>query len=87
MQLVAAPAARRPGRLGLVVPKKALPLAVDRNRVRRMLRATQRAARPAVLDFDVILRLKRGCHRTEFREVAAEAGRLIAALVEKGASP
>ncbi len=87
MQLVAAPAASLPGRLGLVVPKKALPLAVDRNRVRRMLRAAQQAARPAVLDFDVILRLKRGCPRTEFRKVAAEAGRLIAALVEKGASP
>jgi ribonuclease P protein component len=87
MQLVAAPAASRPGRLGLVVPKKVLPLAVDRNRVRRMLRAAQQAARPAVLDFDVILRLKRGCQRTEFRKVAAEAARLIAALVEKGASP
>ena len=64
-----------------MVPKKALPLAVDRNRVRRMLRAAQRAARPSVLDYDVILRLKRGCPRTEFRLVAAEATRLIAALV------
>jgi ribonuclease P protein component len=80
VQLIAAPAPNPPGRLGLVVPKKVLPLAVDRNRVRRMLRAAQRAARPAVLDYDVILRLTRGCPRTEFRQVAAEATRLLAAL-------
>jgi ribonuclease P protein component len=64
-----------------VVPKKALPLAVDRNRVRRMLRSAQRAARPAILDYDVILRLKRGCPRSEFPAVAADAAKLLAALV------
>ncbi len=42
LQLVAAPAARSPGRVGLVIPKRVLPLAVDRNRVRRMLRAAAR---------------------------------------------
>jgi ribonuclease P protein component len=66
-----------------VVPKKALPLAVDRNRVRRMLRATQRAARPAVLEYDVILRLKRGCPRAEFSHVAAEAAKLLSMLVAR----
>jgi ribonuclease P protein component len=86
VQLVAAPASNPPGRLGLVVPKKVLPLAVDRNRVRRMLRAAQRGARPAVLDYDVILRLKRGCPRTEFRAVAAEATRLLAALVGRSSA-
>ena len=80
MQLVALPAARLPGRAGLVVPKKVLPLAVDRNRVRRMLRATHVAARPAVLGYDVILRLKRGSSRAEFRAVAADAARLLATL-------
>jgi len=84
LQLVAAAASKPPGRLGLVVPKKALPLAVDRNRVRRILRAAQQAARPAVLDYDVILRLKRGCPRAEFRQVAAEATRLLATLVAQG---
>jgi ribonuclease P protein component len=83
VQLVAAPAVNPPGRFGLVVPKKALPLAVDRNRVRRMLRATQQAARPGILDYDVILRLKRGCPRTEFRDVAAEAATLLSALVAR----
>jgi ribonuclease P protein component len=66
-----------------VVPKKVLPLAVDRNRVRRVLRAAQQAARPAVLDYDMILRLKRGCRRSEFRQVAADATRLLGTLVAR----
>ena len=80
MQLVALPAARIPGRAGLVVPKKVLPRAVDRNRVRRMLRAAHVAARPAVLGYDVILRLKRALTRAEFRAAASDAARLLAAL-------
>jgi len=84
VQLVAAPASNPPGRFGLVVPKKVLPLAVDRNRVRRILRVAQRAARPEVLDYDMILRLKRPCPRTEFRSVAAEATRLLATLGARG---
>lgn len=83
MQLVALPAARLPGRAGLVIPKKLLPLAVDRNRVRRMLRAAHVAARPAVLDYDVILRLTRGSPRAEFRAVAADAARLMASLAAR----
>jgi len=82
--LLAAPAARIPGRVGLVVGKKALPLAVDRNRVRRMLRESLRQARPALEAYDVILRLKRGCPRTEYACVAADAAALIASLVGKG---
>ena len=64
-----------------MVPKKALPRAVDRNRVRRMLRAAQQAARPAILEYDVILRLKRACPRSEFPAVRADAAKLLAALV------
>jgi ribonuclease P protein component len=74
-------AARVPGRVGFVIGKKALPLAVDRNRVRRMLRESMVKARPAVEAYDVILRLKRGCERAEFRRVAAEASQLLGALV------
>jgi ribonuclease P protein component len=76
-----------PGRVGFVIGKKALPLAVDRNRVRRMLREAVRAARPGIESHDVILRLKRGCPRHEFRLIAAEAGRLLAALAASAAVP
>ena len=80
MQLVAVPAARVPGRAGLEIPKKVLPRAVDRNRVRRMLRAAHVAARPAVLGYDVILRLLRVLPRSQFRAIAADAARLLATL-------
>ena len=63
-----------------MIGKKALPLSVDRNRVRRMLREAVRHARPGIESHDVILRLKRGCPRHEYRRVAAEAARLLAAL-------
>jgi ribonuclease P protein component len=80
LQLIAAPAARSPGRIGFVIPKKVLPLAVDRNRVRRILRAAAQASRPGILEFDVILRLKRACARVEFAALAVDAGRLLASL-------
>jgi ribonuclease P protein component len=70
-----------------VIGKKALPLSVDRNRVRRMLREVVRAARPGIESHDVILRLKRGCPRHEFRLIAAEAARLLAALSVAPAAP
>jgi ribonuclease P protein component len=80
LQLGAAPARTAPGRVGYVVGKKALSRAVDRNRVRRVLRVAVAAARPAIETHDVILRLKRGCTAAEVRAVATEAAALLAAL-------
>ncbi|MEP7180792.1 MAG: ribonuclease P protein component [Betaproteobacteria bacterium] len=80
VQLLSMPASRVPGRAGFVLARKALPRAVDRNRIRRLFREALRRARPAIEAHDVILRLKRGCPRTQFRAVGAEAGRLLAAL-------
>ncbi len=84
LQLLAVPASREPGRAGLAVGTKALPLAVDRNRVRRLLREELRRARPDIEASDVILRLKRGCPRAEFPRVAAEARALLDALRARG---
>jgi len=81
LQLVAAPAREAPGRIGFVIGKKALRNAVDRNRVRRVLRVAVAGQRPGIEAFDVILRLKRGCARREVPAVAAEATALLAALV------
>ena len=81
LQLIAAPAGAPPGRVGYVVGRKAFPRAVDRNRVRRLLREAVRRARPGIEAFDMILRAKRGCPRQETRRFAAEADRLLAALV------
>ncbi len=74
------PAQRACGRVGFVIGRRALPRAVDRNRVRRMLRETLRASRPAIERFDLILRLKRGAMRSELAQVRAETLRCLAAL-------
>ncbi len=81
LQLVAAPAATRPGRTGYVISRKTLPRAVDRNRLRRKLRELVRALRPAVADFDIILRVKRCANRVEQDAATAEAQRLLSALL------
>jgi ribonuclease P protein component len=80
VQLISVKAARACGRTGFVIGRKALPLAVDRNRIRRMLRVAVRRAGPAIAGHDVILRLKRGAPRTEFPRIVAEAEQLLAAF-------
>lgn len=80
LQVVAAPARARPGRVGFVIARKTLRSAVERNRVRRVLRVAVHAARPGAEAFDMILRLKRGCRRDEVRAVAAEARALLSTL-------
>jgi ribonuclease P protein component len=81
------PARHVPGRAGFVIPRKSLPRAVDRNRVRRLFREALRSARPAVEAFDVILRLKRGCAPAAFDAVAAETAQLLASLATARADP
>jgi ribonuclease P protein component len=80
LQLVSTVAERACGRVGFVIGRKALPLAVDRNRVRRMLRGALRDARPAIDRFDLIVRLKRGAPRAEFPRILREATALLVAV-------
>jgi len=78
-------AARECGRAGIVIGKKALPRAVDRNRIRRMLRVRLWEARPAIERYDLVLRLKKAAPRAEFHLIADEASRLLSAIVGNGA--
>ena len=78
--MIAAPAAEAPGRVGYVIARKSMRLAVDRNRLRRKLREAVRAARPAIEAFDIILRVRRNVARSEIGDAAAEAPRLFAKL-------
>jgi ribonuclease P protein component len=87
LQLLFLPARLASGRAGYAIPKKVLALAVDRNRIRRVLREAVRAARPPVAEYDVVLRLKRGCPRADARMVAADARRLLAGLSGDGKRP
>jgi ribonuclease P protein component len=80
LQLIAMTAARQPGRTGFVISRKALARAVDRNRVRRMLRVRLRDARPAIDGYDLIVRLKHGTRRADFARIVAEAARLLDGL-------
>lgn len=86
LQLIAARAAQPPGRVGYVIGRKVMPLAVDRNRLRRCLREMIRGARPALEAFDVILRIKRNVARTEIDLVLGEARQLLARLSEAAES-
>jgi len=83
VQLVAVTAAQTPGRIGYVIGRKTLPRAVDRNRLRRRLRETVRAMRPALMSYDVILRVKKVANRMELDAAVSEAAELLQALVAR----
>ena len=87
LEIIAMPSARECGRVGMVIGRKALPRAVDRNRIRRMLRVVLRHARPAIGSFDLIVRLKRGVPRHRFPLIAADAAQLIASVAMQSRSP
>jgi ribonuclease P protein component len=80
VQLLALPAAEAPGRIGYVIGSRHLPRAVDRNRLRRMLREIFRARRGAAGRFDIVLRLRGACSAAELASVAAEAASLLDVL-------
>jgi ribonuclease P protein component len=83
VQLVAAAAVQTPGRIGYVIGRKTLPRAVDRNRLRRRLRETVRAMRPALVSYDLILRVKNVANRMELDAAVSEAASLLQALVAR----
>ena len=78
--MIAAPAAQDPGRVGYVIGRKAMPRAVDRNRLRRCLREIVRASRPAVERFDIILRVRQRVRSTDITLAVTESRQLLATL-------
>ena len=83
LQLVALPTDGA-GRVGYVIGRKLLARAVDRNRLRRMLREVIRTRRAATSAFDVIVRLRRPCGAKDFAGAVAEASALLDALGSRG---
>jgi ribonuclease P protein component len=81
LQLIAAPAMRDPGRVGYVIGRKAMPRAVDRNRLRRRLRESVRACRPAIERFDIILRVRQRVRRADIADAIGESRLLLAGLI------
>ena len=78
MQLISAPAAKPLGRAGFVVSRKALRRAVDRNRLKRLLREMLRAARRDANALDIVIRLKPNVPSGRLAEAVGEAARLLA---------
>ncbi len=78
MQLVSVRAAKPLGRAGFVVSRKSLPRAVDRNRLKRLLREMLRATRADATLLDIVIRLKRPVPTHLFDEAVAEAARFLA---------
>ena len=80
VQVLAVPAAEGTGRIGYVIGRKQLPRAVDRNRLRRLLREAARLRRPVTRSFDIVVRLRDACPRADVSGVAAEAASLLDGL-------
>jgi ribonuclease P protein component len=80
LQLVAAPATAGVGRVGYIIGSRQLRRAIDRNRLKRMLREAIASRREQLNAFDVVLRLRRACTPEELKIAAAEAAALLDAL-------
>jgi len=80
IELVVAGSTHVPGRVGLVVGRKVLPRAVDRNRFKRKLREVLRRERPHLQGYDVIVRLKRAAPGEELDAAILEADGMIGLL-------
>jgi len=78
VQIIAMPAALPLGRFGLVVGRKALPRATDRNRFKRLVRVAMRHQRAEALAFDLVVRLKGPVKRAGVDAAAGEAVQVLA---------
>ncbi len=83
--------ARRNGlerhRLGLIIAKKQVPRAVDRNRIKRMAREVFRHCPPSRAGLDVIVLARRGLERMDKRALSAILRKQWQALTETACAP
>jgi ribonuclease P protein component len=85
LQVIARGATGSAGRLGFVVSSKLLARAVDRNRVRRVVREAVRVRRPQIEAYDLIVRLRRAPSRLRGRELNQEISMLLDSLTGRRA--
>lgn len=70
-------------RLGMVTAKKVAPRAVDRNRVKRIVREVFRLWRPRLSGLDVVVRLRRCPARDQGPGARRELERFLAELAQQ----
>jgi len=85
VRLIATPAKGTVGRVGFVIGKRELKLAVDRNYARRLMREAVRLRRPGIERFDIVLRLRSPCERADLAELGSEAATVLDALLKSRA--
>jgi ribonuclease P protein component len=78
MQLIVAATDAPQGRVGFVISRKALKRAVDRNRLRRQVRAMLADHATTMVAFDLIVRVRAPLARADLPAAALEARALLA---------
>jgi ribonuclease P protein component len=69
LEILAAPNGLNYARLGLIVPKKIIPTAVGRNRVKRLIRESFRLNQVSLTGLDVVARIKSKVDVAKLQEV------------------
>lgn len=80
MQLIVAATDAPQGRVGFIISRKALKRAVDRNRLRRQVRAMLAEHAATLSAFDLIVRVKAPLARADLPAAALEACALLARI-------
>ena len=75
------------GRVGYVISRKVMDRAVDRNRLKRRLRAFLQGSGPDVQAFDLVIRVKRPVARDALDDAFREASALIGKAIGRRAAP
>ena len=71
-------------RLGLIIAKKEIPLAVKRNRIKRQLRESFRFNQSKISGFDVIIIIKKPCGLLNQKQIRELSDKLWARLNSSG---
>lgn len=74
---------RSNSRLGIVVAKKNIPLAVQRNRIKRILRESFRIRRSSFATIDLVVLVRKGLDRLESRDIRSQIDSLFEEISKK----
>jgi len=73
-------------RLGLAIAKKQLPLAVDRNRVKRLIRESFRNKRAEINSIDIVVMARKSLLNMDNTQIRQQLDKLWGQVIHKGKS-